>query len=99
MSRFQRDLKKAEAELDLLDKAVIMTYEASLWGEQALKTRWPDDRPLRQPATLDQMLYLCDDRLTAARHRSADYAEHLFRNIMEALRRIQSDIPPDPAES
>jgi hypothetical protein len=97
MSKFQRDLNAAERELDLLDRAVILTYAYSLWGEQTLHDRWPDDRALREPATLEQMIYLCGDRLNAAQKRNAAFSETVFRNIIDALGRIQSDII-DPSE-
>ena len=48
MSKFQRDLNAAENKLDLLDRAVILTYAFSLWGEHTLQDRWPEDRALRE---------------------------------------------------
>jgi hypothetical protein len=92
MSKFQRDLNAAEKELDLLDRAVILTYSFSLWGEQTLQDRWPEDRALREPATLEQMIYLCRDRLEAARQRDAAQCEMVFRGILDALGRMQNDI-------
>ena len=97
MSKFQRDLNAAEAELDLLDKAVILTYAYSLWGEQTLEDRWPEDSALREPATLEQMIYLCQDRLTAAQKRNAAHSETVFSEILDALSRMQDD-PVDPGE-
>ena len=91
MSRFQRDLKRAQDELDLLDRAVILTYDYSLWGEQTLQDLWPDDRALREPASLEQMTYLCRDRLEAARHRNASRSQELFRRLLDALDRMQND--------
>ncbi len=92
MSRFQRDLNAAEKELDLLDRAVILTYAFSLWGEQTLHDRWPEDRALREPATLEQMIYLCRDRMKAAQQRNAAQSEMVFCDILDALGRMQSDI-------
>jgi len=92
MSSFQRELNAAEKELDLLDRAVILTYDFSLWGEQTLQDRWPEDKALREPATLEQMLYLCRDRLIAAQERNAAQSDALFRILLDALSRMQSDI-------
>lgn len=97
MSKFQRDLNAAEDELDLLDRAVILTYAFSLWGEQTLQDRWPEDRALREPATLEQMIYLCQDRLTGAQKRNAAQSETVFSKILDALSRMQDDIV-DPGE-
>ena len=91
MSRFQRELNAAEKELDLLDRAVILTYDFSLWGEQTLQDRWPKDKALREPATLEQMLYLCRDRLLTAKERKASQSEALFGSILDSLTRMQSD--------
>ena len=96
MSSFQRELNAAEKELDLLDRAVILTYDFSLWGEQTLQDRWPEDKALREPATLEQMLYLCRDRLIAAQERNAAQSEALFGSILDSLSRMQSDID-DPS--
>ncbi len=97
MSKFQRDLNAAEDELDLLDRAVILTYAFSLWGEQTLRDRWPEGRALREPATLEQMIYLCRDRLTAAQKRNAAQSETVFSEILDALGRMQDDVV-DPGE-
>ena len=97
MSKFQRDLNAAEAELDLLDRAVILTYAYSLWGEQTLQDRWPEDSALREPATLEQMIYLCQDRLAAAQQRNAAQSATVFSEILDALSRMQDD-PVDPGE-
>jgi len=97
MSKFQRDLNAAEDQLDLLDRAVILTYAFSLWGEQTLQDRWPEDSALREPATLEQMIYLCQDRLTAAQQRNAAQSETVFSEILDALSRMQDD-PVDPGE-
>ncbi len=92
MSKFQRDLNAAETELDLLDRAVILTYAFSLWGEQTLQDRWPEDSALREPATLEQMIDLCRDRLQAAQQRNAAQSEKVFSEILDALGRMQNDI-------
>ncbi len=97
MSKFQRDLTAAEVQLDLLDRAVILTYAFSLWGEQTLQDRWPEDSALREPATLEQMIYLCQDRLVAAQQRNAAQSETVFSEILDALGRMQDDAV-DPGE-
>ena len=97
MGKLQRDLNAAENKLDLLDRAVILTHAFSLWGEQFLQDRWPEDRALREPATLEQMIYLCRDRLTAAQKRNAAQSETVSSKILDALGRMQDDIV-DPGE-